>query len=164
MGKLSNPQILEYFDKHLLYRNQILLAHKKLCDKGSYEGDPAILNACFEASLITGRMYLNVLGISKNKHDILIRNLFRDDDVTAEDLGGKLVDISKIPHTDRDLFVGFLKMADKGAAHLTLPNKHPWERTHKAIDSIVYYLEKYLYIPSGRSSPFNTKGCPKKLI
>jgi hypothetical protein len=52
-------------------------------------------------------MYLNALGISKNKHDQLIPFVFRDDDVSAEDLGGKLVDLALVPEADRNLFVGF---------------------------------------------------------
>jgi len=148
MGKLSGTQIEEYFNEHLPYRNQVLLAHKNLCDKGPYNGDPAILRACFEASLVTGRMYLNMLGISMDKNRLAKKQFRHSDDISAEDLGGRLVDISGIPVPDRDLFVGFLKMVDKGAAHLTLPMNHPWMETHKAIDRIVSYLRKYLYLPT----------------
>jgi len=151
MGKLTTAQITEYFQIHLPYRNQVLLAHKKISTPGPYTGDQTILRACFEASLITGRMYLNVLGISKDKHDNLVKKQFQTDDVSAEDLGGSLVDVAKIPKADNDLFVGFLKMVDKGAAHLTLPMKHPWESTHDAIDLIVAYLKEYVYKPTGNT-------------
>jgi hypothetical protein len=46
------------------------------------------LEAAFEASLITGRIYLNVLGVSKNRHDVLQPTRFQEDDVSAADLGG----------------------------------------------------------------------------
>ena len=147
MGKLSETEIEEYFNEHLPYRNQVLLAHKNLCDKGPYDGDQAILRACFEASLVTGRIYLNVLGVRVNKNGCLAKNTFRSDDVSAEDLGGRLVDIQQIPVPDKVLFEGFLKMADKNA-HLTLLMNHPGEYTHDVIDLIVSYLKKYLYLPT----------------
>jgi len=83
MSKLSIKQIEEFFNTHLPYRNQVLIAHKKLCAKGPYHGDPAILSACFEASLVTGRMYLNVLGIRKNRKGQLEPNQFRPDDIST---------------------------------------------------------------------------------
>ncbi len=153
MGKLSDTQIKEYFSTHLPYRTRILVAHYWMTRKSwtVERGDVAWLQGCFEASLITGRMYLNVLGISKNKNDQLVRPVFRDDDVNAEDLGGKLVDLTTLPAGDRDLFIGFLKMADKGAAHLTVPMTQPWEETHVAISRICRYLQIHLYDPAGET-------------
>jgi len=145
MGKLSKEQIQTYFDEHLPYRNRILIAHKEICKKGSYHGDIALLQACFEASLITGRMYLNVLGLTKNKNDEIINNNFRHDDVSVNDLGGELVEINNLKPKEKQLLLGFLKMVDKGAAHLTLPMKHQWEKTHEAIDFILDLLQKHLY-------------------
>jgi len=95
-------------------------------------------------------MFLNLLGILRNKHDQLIPYEFREDDVSAGDLGGKLVDLTTLPAEDRDLFVGFLKMADKAAAHLTMPAKHPWEDAHVAITLICRYLKVHLYYPAGQ--------------
>ena len=86
MGKLSGTQIEEYFNEHLPYRNQVLLAHKNLCDKGPYNGDPAILRACFEASLVTGRMYLNMLGISMDKNRLAKKQFRHSDEISAEKL------------------------------------------------------------------------------
>lgn len=42
-------------------------------------------------------------------------------------------------------------MADKGAAHLTTPMKHPWEETHIAISRICYYLRVHLYDAAGKT-------------
>jgi hypothetical protein len=153
MGKLNDIQIKEYFSTHLPYRTRILVAHYWMTRKSwtVERGDLAWLQGCFEASLIAGRMYLNVLGISKNKHDQLVPSVFRDDDLSAEDLGGKLVDLTTLPADDRDLFIGFLKMADKGAAHLTMPMKHPWKETHVAISRICRYLKVYLYDPASET-------------
>jgi lipopolysaccharide biosynthesis glycosyltransferase len=153
MAKLSATQVEEYFSTHLPYRTRILVAHYWMTRKPwtAERGDVAWLQGCFEASLITGRMYLNVLGISKNRHDQLTTSVFRADDVSAEDLGGRLVDVATLPATDRDLFVGFLKMADKGAAHLTTPMKHSWEETHTAISRICHYLKVQLYGPVGKT-------------
>jgi len=123
MGKLSNTQIAEYFDKHLPYRNRILLAHKNLCSKGPYEGD---------------------------------KDRFRSNDISAEDLGGRLVDVQKIPVSDKTLFEGFLQMANKNV-HLTKPMNHPWDRTHDAIELIVRYMKEYLYLPTKRD--FTLQDC-----
>lgn len=149
MSKLSKKQIEEFFNEHLPYRNQVLTIHRKLCTLGPYVGNQAILRACFEASLATGRTYLNVLGVKINNRGQLEANRFRSDDVSAEDLGGSLIDVNSLPSSDKDLFIGFLKMADKGAAHLTLPMNHPWQRTHEAIDRILHYLRANLYTPTG---------------
>ncbi len=83
MSKLTPQQIDEYFKIHLPYRNRILLAHKNICALGPYHGNPAILQSCFEASLITGRMYLNVLGISK-KNNLIDRPKYYADDLTQK--------------------------------------------------------------------------------
>lgn len=151
MGKLTPEQVDKYFNEDLPYRNRILIAHKTITEKGPYYGDIAILQACFEASLITGRIYLNVLGISKNKNDELVPVYFRDDDINAEDLGGKLYDISNLTQDEKDLLIDFLKMADKGAAHLTLPFNHPWHRTHNAIELILLLIKKNIYGHTGRN-------------
>ncbi|MCF8454139.1 MAG: hypothetical protein K9G42_13105, partial [Pedobacter sp.] len=112
-------------------------------------GNPALLDASFEASLITGRMYLNVLGVSKKNNSIDIP-IYKTDDLNATDLGGKLIDLSTLSQTDKDDFFNFLIMADKGAAHLTLPRRHDWENTHFVIDKIVSYVKTHIYSPAGR--------------
>jgi hypothetical protein len=151
MSKLTLEQIDEYFKVHLPYRTRILKAHKSLTDRGPYNGDQAILQACFEASLITGRMYLNVLGISKNGKGELIKTNFKADDVTAEDLGGTLVDTNSLSQNDKDDFVNFLIMSNKGAAHLTTPRKHEWDKTHFVIDKIIALLQRHIYDKTNRT-------------
>ena len=87
------------------------------------------LEAAFEeASLITGRMFLNIIGVSKNRRDELVHPRFEADDVTADDLGGQFVEIQGLTIEEVELLTGFLKMADKGAAHLTMPIPHPLNR------------------------------------
>ena len=95
MGKLSAALIEEYFAIHLPYRTRILIAHYRMT-RQAWHGDPAQLEAAFEASLVTGRMYLNVLGVAKNKHDVLVPFRPKDDDVSAADLGGTYVDIASL--------------------------------------------------------------------
>ena len=149
MSKLTLTQIEEYFEIHLPYRNRILTAHKELCALGAYHGNPAILQSCFEASLITGRMYLHVLGVSKKSNSITVPN-YRADDLSAEDLGGKLVDLNSLSLDDKEDFLNFLVMADKSAAHLTTPRHHDWKNTHVVIDKIVINIISHIYTPTGR--------------
>jgi hypothetical protein len=149
MGKLTASQIDEYFAIHLPYRTRILLAHYRMT-REPWRGDRAQLEAAFEASLITGRMYLNVLGVSKNRRDDLVPSSPQDDDVSAADLGGTPVDIDTLTPDDVSLFTGFLKMADKGAAHLTMPMQHPVEQTHIAIVRICELVKAHLYDATGR--------------
>jgi hypothetical protein len=118
MGKLTPVQIDEYFEKHLPYRTAILLAHYRMT-RQSWTGDPGRLNACFVAALVTGRLFLNVLGIGKQS-GVLDRFLPRSDDVTVDDLGGILIDPATLPAAERELFLNFLNMADKAAAHFTI--------------------------------------------
>jgi hypothetical protein len=150
MGKLNADMIDEYFSTHLPYRTGILLAHYRMT-RAPWHGDRAQLEAAFEASLITGRMYLNALGVSKNKLNVLVPFQPKDDDVTAADLGGTSIDIAALSETDVSLLTGFLKMADKGAAHLTMPLHHPVKDTHKAIMQICDLVKKHLYDATGRS-------------
>jgi hypothetical protein len=131
MGKLTPVQIDEYFENHLPYRTGILLAHYRMT-RESWTGDVGTLNACFVASLVTGRLFLNVLGVGK-KGGQLCPFGGRGDDVNAEDLGGKFIDLAKLPQGDKALFIGFLKMADKAAAHFTMPMTHDWSKTHEVI-------------------------------
>lgn len=139
-------QIEEYFSEHLPYRYGILLSHRRLCEAGGGNGDSAVLNACFIASLVTGRLFLNLLGIKRNaKNDSLQACDPWDDDVSSVDLGGTFVDIGTLSPQDVKLFTGFLKMADKAAAHFTLPMRHPWEEAHEAIERIQHYLRIHLY-------------------
>lgn len=149
MAKLTPEQIEEYFDVHLPYRTLIMLAHFRMT-RVPWRGDVAQLQASFEASLITGRMYLNVLGIIKDWHDKLVPNRFRADDVSAEDLGGTLVDPGTLSQNDQDLLIGFHRMVDKGAAHLTIPMSHPVSDTHTAIHLILELVKSNLYDRTGR--------------
>ena len=149
MSKLTLEQIDEYFEIHLPYRNRILAAHKNICARGPYHGDRGILESCFEASLITGRMYLNVLGIGKVNSRIE-RPRYHKDDLNAQDLGGNLVNLSTLPQIDKEDFLNFLIMADKGAAHLTKPRAHNWEKTHIVIYKIINYIKTNIYSPANR--------------
>jgi len=63
MGKLTRTEIDEYFAVHLPYRTRIMLAHYKMThDRAGHDkawtGNPAWLDACSIASLVTGRLYL----------------------------------------------------------------------------------------------------------
>jgi len=150
MGKLSASLIEEYFAIHLPYRIRILLAHY-LMTRAPWRGDRAQLEAAFEASLITGRMFLNVVGVTKNRRGLLVPSRPRADDVSAIDLGGTLVDIGAMTPDDVTLLTGFLKMADKGAAHLTMPMRHPVEQTHIAVTRICDLVKAHLYEATGRT-------------
>jgi hypothetical protein len=150
MGKLTSSQIDEYFAIHLPYRTRILLAHYRMT-RVPWFGDQAQLEAAFEASLITGRMYLNILGISKNRRDVLVPPRIEKDDVSAADLGGSTIDLGALLPEDVWLLTGFLKMADKGAAHLNTPMQHPVEYTHIAIARICELVKVHLYDATGRT-------------
>jgi hypothetical protein len=149
MGKLSASLIEEYFAIHLPYRTRILLAHYRMTRVPWHE-DRAQLEAAFEASLITCRMYLNVLGVSKNRQDVLVPIRPQADDVSAVDLGGSLVDIGALTPDDIALLTGFLKMADKGAAHLTMPMTHLVDQTHIAVAQICELVKAHLYDATGK--------------
>lgn len=90
MGKLSTAEVEEYFKHHLPYRIGILLAHYNM-SRQSWHGDLAQLNACFVASLVTARMFLNMLGVGKDSDGELCAFKPRkknSDDIMVDDLGG----------------------------------------------------------------------------
>jgi len=106
-------------------------------------------------------MYLNVLGVAKNKHDALVPSRPKDDDVSAADLGGTSIDIGALTPDDISLLTGFLRMADKGAAHLTMPMAHPVEQTHIAIVRICELVKAQQYDTTGRNFELTiTRGAP----
>jgi hypothetical protein len=113
-------------------------------------GDAGQLDACFVASLVTGRLFLNLLGIGKDSTGKLCRFGSLPDDVNAEDLDGKFIDLASLPTADDSLFAPFIKMADKAAAHFTMPMAHDVSKTHEVILRIHHYLKVDLYDYTGR--------------
>jgi hypothetical protein len=148
MGKLTPEEINEYFEKHLPYRTGILLAHYRMT-RTPWADDVGRLNACFVASLVTGRLFLNVLGIGKQGQSLAPYKP-QVDDVTAVDLGGLNVELTALPIDEQTLLFDFLKMADKAAAHFTIPIAHDWAKAHEVILRIHHYLKVYLYDHTGR--------------
>lgn len=143
----------EFFEKHLPYKTRILLAHYKMTDGGKREwtADTGQLDACFVASLVTARLYLNFLGLGKSKgvlapypHDP------NSDDVSVTDLGGVALTLNDLKPGEDTLFYNFIVMADKAAAHITKPKPHDWSVTHDVIQRIHGYLQTNLYTPAGR--------------
>lgn len=117
-----------------------------------WTGDPVLLNACFVASLVTARLYLNVLGLGKgNAATPLVPYRAQPDDATAGDLAGKCVDIATIPLADQRKLRSFIVMADKAAAHFTVPHPHDRKPIPEVIRLIHGYLKTNLYDPTGRS-------------
>jgi hypothetical protein len=150
MGKLNRAEIDRYFEEHLPYRIGVLLAHYRMT-RVPWVGDVGRLNACFVASLVTGRLFLNVLGIGRAKNGGgLAPYEPKPDDVNAVDLGGVLIDPAALPKTEQDLLLNFLRMADKAAAHFTIPIAHDWGKTHEVILRIHHYLGINLYGHTGR--------------
>ena len=148
MGKLTSTEIDQYFATHVPYRLGILLAHYRMTRK-EWKGDPAILNACFVAALVTARMFLNVLGIGKDKNGLVCFDPFPTD-VCVDDLGGTPIDPATLQPEDQRLFLDFLKMADQAAAHFTTPIAHDWTKTHEVILRIHKHLKVNLYERTGR--------------
>jgi hypothetical protein len=151
VGKLTPSQIDEYFDTHLPYRIRILLAHYRMT-RESWTGDPGRLDACFVAALVTARLFLNLLGIGKDKTGAkLSRYRPHPDDVTADDLGGLLIDPATLPAHEQQLFLDFLRMADKAAAHFTVPITQDWSRTHDVVLGVHHHLKLCLYDHTSRT-------------
>jgi hypothetical protein len=118
----------------------------------SWTGDPGRLDARFVAGLVTTRLFLNVLGINRDKTGpALSCHIPHPDDVTADDLGGLLIDPATLPARERQLFLDFLKMADKAAAHFTVPITHDWTKTHDVVLRVHHHLKVCLYDYTGRT-------------
>jgi hypothetical protein len=151
-GSLDQQEIERHFREDLPYRTGILLAHYKMTRKcWTYDRGPATWpNACFLASLVVGRTYLSMLGIGK-RGNALAPFKAQDTDITFENLGGTLVDVSTLTTDDHDLLLGFIIMADRAGAHFTLRKSHPWERTHEAVEWIHGHLKTNLYDATKRT-------------
>lgn len=155
MSKLSGQQIEGYFQHQIPYRVGILLAHYKMThdrngNNKSWTGSPGPLNACFVASLVTARAFLNLLGIGK-KSGVLCVFEPKSNDITAADLGGTCIDLATLSQNQKKLLLDFLKMADQAAAHFTTPQVHDWARTHEVITLVHGYVKAHLYDATGRT-------------
>lgn len=152
MGTLSKEEIERHFAEDLPYRTGILLAHYKMSREAwnGKRGPDTWINACFVASLVVGRTYLNMLGIGKSGGQLIAFDP-KPDDVTFADLGGIPVDVSTLTAYERELLLGFMMMADKAGAHFTLRRDHPLDRTHEAIRWIHSRLRADLYDAVGRT-------------
>ena len=71
-------------------------------------------------------------------------------DVTVDDLGGKRLAPATLSQAEQYLLFGFLKMADKAAAHFTIPIVHDWSKTHDVIKLVHAYLKSNLHDIAGR--------------
>jgi len=153
MRRLSDDERTEFRKKHLPYVIYVMRGHKRLCnckrmqdDKGGYNDDPCILEASFVGSLAAGRMLLHFLGVDVDGgQDRLKRHVWRfEDDLNMEGLGGSLADLDRLnaEESTRALLVGFLKMASKAAAHMTIPVSRPWRDTWEAFDMIEALLRE----------------------
>ncbi len=158
----------EWFDNHLKYRTRVLLAHYKMSHTPEGEklswtasrGPMSWLEACFEAGLVNGRMYLNFLGLSVSNDGPLRKiDKRRDDEVGIEHFGGACLDPLSLSESDRRLFHDFLVMANKGGAHFTKPRDYDLSIFHETILRIHAHLETSLYLPHRRSiEPLNSRG------
>jgi len=151
MDKLRPDQIIEYLDLHVPYRVNIMLAQYRIARRNLPVGKD-INDACFVASLVTTRLFINMLGITKDVTGISVFKP-RLTDVCVDDMGGTLIDPETLPPADRELILNFLKMADQAAAHFTVPIKHKWERSHEVILLVYELLKVNLYDRVGRAIP-----------
>lgn len=154
MGFLKPDEIERFFKDHLPYRTGILLAHYWMT-RTSFTGNVHQLNACFIAALVSGRVFLNVLGVGKEAGQLVALKPATNprpqgEDVRVEDLGGIPIDLGTMRDAEKKLLYDFIVMADKSAAHFTAEMKHPWERMDEAILCIHGYLKKNLYDYTGR--------------
>ena len=62
-----------------------------------------------------------------------------------------LIDPAALPARERQLFLDFLKMADKAAAHFTVPITHDWTKTHDVVLRVHHHLKVCLYDYTGRT-------------
>ena len=152
MGALSKDEIVRHFAEDLLYRTGVLLAHHKMTRESwtAQRGPAQWLNACFVASLVVGRTHRSMLGIGKSG-DALAPFDVKADDVTFEELGGTLVEVSTLTGGECALLLGFMIMADKADAHLRCGNLILWDRTHEAIEWIYRHLKTNLYDAAKRT-------------
>ena len=108
-----------------------------------WTGKQAWLDACFVASLVTARLYLNMLGIAK-KGNSLVAFEDKGDDVTVDDVGGKRVSISTISQADQGRCCSIsILMADKAAAHFTTPKNHDRTTIPKVILMVHGYIKTH---------------------
>lgn len=152
MSKLSPVHVEEYFSTHLPYRTRILVAHHMM-SREPWHGNAGQLDACFIASLVSGRVFLNALGIGKTGKLGPTLTTFnpQPDDLIVSDLGGRSVDIGTLSGAEKDMLLGFIVMADKAGAHLTKPLAHDLNHYDEGIVWLCKRLKTHLYDAAGRA-------------
>lgn len=135
----------------ILQGHRRIRANKKLIDeKGGYNDDVHVLEACFLGSLAAGRMLLEFIGIKLDQRkDILISAVREVDDAGVEMIGGTVADVARLNNDFHlsELLKGFIRMAHKAAGHMTIPEPRPWDRMDDAVRAIEGLLRECLPKP-----------------
>ena len=158
-GRLQGPLRHEFFVQHLPYRLSQLLALQRWENELKQlipEDQHRRFAPChIEATALMARAFLNMLGISYSRTKAkLVRTSFKpDDDITAIELGGQLVDIDSISETDQDIIKRVLVQANKATAHITWSDylMDGWQCLPEGVEITLNLLRSHLYEPAGYS-------------
>lgn len=154
---LTPAQVEEYFNEHIPYRlNQLLgfrLYKAHLGPGMSRAMQRRIGPSMVEAAAISGRLFLDVLGVTETREGLAPKTKWRRNDVSLLSFGLPLIHVNSIPVEDRSVLKTFLFQASKSTAHLT-HNEEPmdgWKCLPAAVDIVETLLKRHLYQPLGRT-------------
>lgn len=163
---LTATEVDEFFDKHLPYRQSMLLTHKLISkDRPELLGSlpkelrHRIMVCNVEASLIASRMFIEFLGLGIRYPLRLVQS--RSYFVTADgnsyevkvvDLGGHWVELTSLSTSEQQLIANLYVLGHVATAHLTYnsPFGGQWQLIHEGVDLVSRLLKEHLYDVVGK--------------
>lgn len=154
--RLEGFLLHEFFVQHLPYRLSQLLALRRW-EEELRQLIPSAQHRRFapahvEATALMARAFLNLLGVSYAPNsNQLVTTRFKDDDLRATDLGGRMVDLNSLNEADQDILKRVLYQANKATAHITFGDymMDGWQCLPRGVDIVYELLRTHLYEPAG---------------
>ena len=147
---MTQDEIDRYFRDHIPYRLKLLLEYVD----NDTASPPMKSHAHFIASIITGRLILQFLGIgTSSTKQCLVKYRPGDDDVNVTHLGGQAIEISTLGTGQQQAIYDYMVMANKAAAHFTMEMPHDYDDAHRIALVIFRLLQQHLYNPTNRPCP-----------
>lgn len=136
----------KYFEEHIPYNLGILLAHYKNTKK-PWTQDQNILRAMLVGSLVKGRLFLEVLGItySETEGKLVPKLKGKLDNIYSTDLGGDMIIIDTLDNATKELLYKYLYITNKAEAHFTTDRPYDNSVIHPAILKIASLVKIYIY-------------------
>ena len=156
---ISSPERERWLNKHVPYRIQILRGLEAYNASGGPDGLMRhVFPNIFESTLMACRWTMSFLGLRFTRKTGMLREVTKrreETDIFSIDLGGTLIEPTKLPQSDLDLLGTVFKAANVGSAHPGQEGAHSMtpEQVGPAAILLISKTKVHLYDILGRPVP-----------